>query len=74
MAIHLTCFIGLCLQIAARLYDNRKAEKKQLRNKSESYNEKGKRDKYRRELTIEECGQHWTRYKNIVNKQQVKIR
>jgi|LauGreDrversion4_2_1035121.scaffolds.fasta_scaffold12084_10 hypothetical protein len=30
MAIHLTCFIGLCLQIASRLYKNRRAEKKSL--------------------------------------------
>jgi hypothetical protein len=34
MATHLTCFIGLCLQIASSLYQNRKEEKKKLKNKN----------------------------------------
>ena len=49
MAIHLTCFIGLCLQIASRLYKNRKAEKKVLSSRNES------QEKYRRSMTLEEC-------------------
>lgn len=50
MAIHLTCFIGLCLQIASRLYKNREKEKKALSSNSENG------EKYKRKLTIEECG------------------
>ncbi len=61
MAIHLTCFIGLCLQIASRLYKNRKGEKKAL----SSRNDKG--EKYRRNLTVEECEDHWNKYKRVVN-------
>ena len=34
MAIHLACFIGLCLIIASRLYKNRKGEKNTLNNKN----------------------------------------
>jgi hypothetical protein len=62
MAIHLTCFIGLCLQIASRLYRNRKGEKKILINKNGSED-----DKYRRNLTLEECELHWKKYKRVVN-------
>lgn len=63
MAIHLTCFIGLCLQIASRLYKNRKGEKKALKNR----NGKNEGEKYKRHLTIEECEEHWIKYKRVVN-------
>ena len=33
MAIHLTCFISLCLVIASKLYQNRKKDKKKLKTK-----------------------------------------
>jgi hypothetical protein len=68
MTIHLTCFIGLCLQIASILYKNRKLEKKALSSK----NPKG--SKYKRKHTIEECGYLWSKYKGVVNQHQVKIR
>lgn len=68
MAIHLTCFIGLCLVIASKLYHNRKAEKKKLNDKDET----GKH--YVRFMTIEECGNHWTQYKRTVNVLQVVLR
>lgn len=35
MAIHLTCFIGLCLVIASKLYQYRKDQKKTLNTKNE---------------------------------------
>ena len=35
MAVHLTCFIGLCLIIASQLYANRTFEKMKLSSKNE---------------------------------------
>ena len=61
MAIHLTCFIGLCLVIASKLYQNRKREKKVLNNK----NPDGTR--FAKQLIIEDCTMHWTKYKRVVN-------
>ena len=61
MATHLTCFIGLCLVTASKLYQNREKEKKILNNK----NKDGTR--YAKILTVEECGGHWTKYKRTVN-------
>lgn len=68
MTIHLTCFVGLVLQISSVLYKNRKLEKKALSSKSP------KGSKYKRIHTIEECGAIWSKYKAGVNKHQVKIR
>jgi hypothetical protein len=34
MAIHLTCFVGLCLRVATKLYQNRKKMKKSLSKKA----------------------------------------
>jgi hypothetical protein len=33
MAVHLTCFIGLCLIIASKLYKNRKMDKNKIKPK-----------------------------------------
>lgn len=70
MAVHLTCFIGLCLQIANILYKHRKIDKSKLKNNRQG---DGK-DKYKKSLTIDECEQLWEDYKRSVNRQQVKIR
>ncbi len=51
MAIHLTCFLGLCLEIAQKLHENREKEKKGLKARTSELNHK----KYRSNLTIEEC-------------------
>ncbi|TNV88031.1 hypothetical protein FGO68_gene5171 [Halteria grandinella] len=69
MAIHLTCFIGLCLLIASSLYANRKKDKKELDNKKD---EEGKKRKSL--MTVYQCGEHWTEYKKKVNLIQVAIR
>ncbi len=70
MAIHLTCFLGLCLQIAQKLYQNREREKEALKSRNVDVDH----NKYRRNLTIEECQLKWDEYKIKVNKYQVKIR
>ena len=62
MAIHLTCFIGLCLLIASKLYSNRKKEKKILDSQRD---DQGKKKSVI--STVEECGKHWTEYKKTVN-------
>ena len=36
MAINLTCFVGLCLRVASKLYTNRKKEKRHLRRKAKN--------------------------------------
>jgi hypothetical protein len=69
MAVHLTCFIGMCLQIASRLYRIRKAEKRSLSSKAVS-----KGGKYRQHLRIDECEAVWSEYKRVVNKDQVRVR
>lgn len=61
MAIHLTCFISLCLAIASKLYRNRKVEKSKLNNKDSEGN------RHAKIITIEQCGNHWTEYKRTVN-------
>jgi len=67
MAIHLTCFILLCLIIASALYKNRKLEKKKL---------SGKENKVRvvKMLSQDHMGRHWTEYKKTVNSLQVNLR
>lgn len=90
MAVHLTCFIGLCLLIASKLYKNRKQDKKKLKrhNKEEDAAQKKKKlpenvaSQVNENLklkgfhvrTTEECGDHWTNYKRDVNKLQVDVR
>ena len=60
MLIHLTVFIGLCLVISNKLYQNRKREKIMYKGKGT--------------LTVEEVGEHWTKYKRVVNEHQVRLR
>jgi hypothetical protein len=82
MAIHLTCFIGLCLLIASKLYKNRKFDKKKLKKHQYKEGAGGKAQPESENLklrgfhvrTTEECGDHWTNYKRDVNKLQVDVR
>lgn len=60
MLLNLTCFITLVLVISTRLYDNRKVEKKIYKGRDN--------------LTMEEIGDWWKKYKHNVNEHQVDIR
>jgi hypothetical protein len=68
MAINLTCFVGLCLRVASKLYTNRKKEKKQLRRKAKNG------EKYQEKMTLEDCAGVWNDYKKEVNVYQVNVR
>jgi hypothetical protein len=67
MAIHLTCFILLCLIVASALYKNRKKEKMKLTAKENKV-------RVTKMLTQEAMGKHWTEYKRTVNLLQVNLR
>ena len=76
MAVHLTCFIGLCLIVASKLYKNRKQDKKKLKTNQKEVVKNSEHVKYAnfRFRTTEECGDHWTAYKRDVNVLQVDVR
>ena len=79
MAIHLTCFISLCLVIASKLYQNRKKDKKKLKTKQKESNFDQTRSQNLKLInfhvrTTEDCGDHWTAYKKEVNYLQVDVR